>query len=143
MYNNYNRFGNSNRSQYSFSRPQQGQGFSRAPYRQPKKHSGCRFGQTGDKPYVHGWKYDRRNGLRSFIAGPYEGKKSSTKRFTSKSGKEWENWAVKITLSDGQTIWKQCLYQVASRRVFIQDMGLMMSPNSPNGGYVGPMKRKN
>ena len=144
--NQYRPFGGGNYQNYSFQKAgnqnrYQG-GFSRAPYRQQKKHSGAKFGQA-ENPFVHGWKYDRRNGLRSFIAGPYKGKNSSTKRFTSKTGKEWENWAVKIQLANGQIIWKQCLYQVASRRVFINDMGLMMSPNSPNGGYIGPIKRKN
>lgn len=102
-----------------------------------KKHSGCKFYENSGKPFIAGWNYSTRNGMRKFIASPYEGKTSSTKRTESKSGKHWENWRVKITLSDGQQIWHSCLYDVQNRRVFINDLHLMMSPKSPNGGYIG------
>jgi hypothetical protein len=106
------------------------------------KHSGCRFHEKDGKVFVAGWKYSRATGMLKFIASPYVGKKSSTKRFTSKNGKEWENWAVKITKADGTSNWLQCLYQVASRRVFINDMYFMMSPNAKNGGYIGRITSK-
>lgn len=102
-----------------------------------RKHSGCKFYNQGGKVFVSGWNYSSRNGMRKFIASPYTGKTSSTKRTMSKSGKEWENWRVKITLADGSQIWHSALYDCQTHRVYINDLYIMMSPKSPNGGYVG------
>ena len=128
--NNYNRgYNNNYRNNNNYKQ------------RTQKKHSGASFGYAhGDqeKPYIRGWKFDRRNGLRSFIASPYKG----TKRIRSKSGREWENWVVKITLSNGQQILKSGLYDVANRKVIIKDLGFVMNPKAKNGGYTGTFIQK-
>lgn len=112
--------------------------------RQVVKHSGCTSGITKNtnKPYVRGWKYDKRNGLRSFIAGPYESKNSTTNEHKSKTGRIWENWCVKITLSDGQTILKSALYDQMTGKVIIKELGYVMNPKGGKGGYVGTFTNK-
>lgn len=123
------------------------QGFKRTNnYRvnnnQPKKHSGCTAGFShGDatKPYVRGWKFDKRFGLRNFIAGPNK----KTKRSTSKNGREWENWTAKMQTGEGVKLFN-CLYDCFNKKVIIGDLGFVMNPKAANGGYVGPYyKRKN
>lgn len=104
-----------------------------------KKHSGCKFGMThvSDKPYVRGWKFDKTHGFRTFIAGPNK----KTKRVQSENGKDWENWTVKVSFPNGTQLYN-ALYDVSKRRVYIQDLGLMMSPSGGAGGYVGPFFRR-
>lgn len=135
--NNYSRGG------YNNNRYNNHQGGQNRPV---KKRSGASAGFANgeaDKPYVRGWKYDKTHGLRTFIAGTYKGKNSQTHRIKSKNGKEWENWFVKVTGPHGVTK-HNCLYDVQKKRVFIQDLGLMISPSSPGGGYTGPFfKKKN
>jgi hypothetical protein len=109
------------------------------------KHSGCTSGTyekdskgllcsgTTKINYIRGWKYDKRNGLRSFLACPY----SKTKTITSGTGKVWENWMVKVTLCDGQNLIMGGMYDVQSRKVIIKDLGFVMNPKGGKGGYVG------
>lgn len=105
-----------------------------------KKHSGAKFGYSNgeaDRPYVRGWKFDKTHGLRAFIAGPNK----KTKRVTSKNGREWENWTCKATTPHGVQLFN-ALYDVQKKRVYINDLGIVMSPNGGTGGYTGPYFRK-
>lgn len=131
-----------------------GNGFTKAPYNpqyQPrfnkpqKKHSGAKFGfvhgEEG-RPYVTGWNYSKSRGMVSIICSPYKGKSSETKRRTSKSGKVWENWKAKVKHERTmQTVWYNCLYDVNGRKVIIKDLGMVIKPSSPNGGYCGRFKK--
>lgn len=102
-----------------------------------KKKSGCKMGfAKGDpkRPYIRGWKADKTHGLRAFIAGPAK----NTKVHISKtSGREWENWTVKVTTPHGIELFN-CLYDVRDKKVLIKDLGLVMNPKGGVGGYVGP-----
>lgn len=104
------------------------------------KHSGCSAGQTKDgKPYVRGWKFDKRNGLRSFIAGPTK----NTENHKNKLGtKVWQNWAVKITMPSGESFLKSCLYDTTTGKVIINELGFVMNPKGGRGGYVGSFTNK-
>ncbi|MBN8863275.1 MAG: hypothetical protein J0H92_07885 [Sphingobacteriales bacterium] len=114
----------------------------RPQQRQQKKHSGCKFGYSNgdqERPHVRGWKFDKTHGMRAFIAGPNK----KTKRTTSRSGQTWENWTVKVTGPHGVQLYN-ALYHHEKKRVYINDLGIVMSPNGGSGGYVGPyFRRKN
>jgi len=128
-YNNYNRggyrsnnnYGNGNRNSYQ--------------QREQKKHSGCKSGtDRNGKPYVQGWKFDKRNGLRSFYATPYKG----TQEVKSKTGKVWQNWFVRIKNADGSEIKTSGMYDVSTGKVIIDSVGFVMNPRGGRGGYLGP-----
>jgi hypothetical protein len=106
-----------------------------------KKHSGCTTGLTkktnaheGGKPYVQGWKYDKRNGLRKFFASGYA---STTCGVSPSTGTKYETWVVKITLADGSSLIRPCMYYPETRRVVIRELGFVMSPKGGRGGYIG------
>ncbi len=117
---------NSNRNQYSV---------------QKRKHSGCKAGNDRNgQPFVRGWKFDRRHGLRSFLAVPYKG----TSEHTSNSGRVWYNWMVKISAAGSKPEIVSGLYDPSSGKVIIRDLSFVMNPRASNGGYVGSfIKRKN
>ena len=102
---------------------------------QPKKHSGATSGvDKNDNPYVRGWKYDKRNGLRSFLACPYKG----TKEVTSRTGRVWHNWMVKVTPQGQQSFIVSGLYDPQTKVVIIPELGFTMNPKGGRGGYTGP-----
>lgn len=127
----YDNGGYSRRSNRGYSSNRGGSG---------KKKSGCSAGVTREtnKPYVQGWKYDRRNGLRKFIAGPY----SKTQTVKSERGLEWENWCLKVTFSDGRSQLFNCMYDVLNRRVICKELGFVMNPRGGPGGFVGSFVNK-
>lgn len=107
---------------------------------QQKKRSGASFGYAqgdADRPYIRGWKYSRRVGLMKVIAGPNK----KTKRSTSKNGRQWEGWTAKVQTDFGTQLYN-ALYDVDKKRVFIQDLGLILNPSAPNGGYCGSFFRR-
>lgn len=107
--------------------------------REKKKRSGARFHNGKDgKPFITGWKYDRnQGGIVSFIASPFKSKNGETKRTKSASGREWENWVIKIQKPMSKEEWVYGLFDVQKRRVLIPELNLMLSPNGGKGGYTG------
>lgn len=90
----------------------------------PKKHSGATFkNDKNGNPIVIGWNYSKTLGMRSFICSPYKG----TKRVTSQSGQEWENWFVKCTVG-GQVMRYSGMFNLATKKVIIKDLGMVMNP---------------
>lgn len=123
----------SNRSEYrdNYSR--------NSNQREQKKHSGAKFGNDKNgKPYVSGWNYSRRNGLVSFLAVPYNG----TSEHQSKSGKTWLNVMVKVNPSMSKPFITSGLMDMASKKVIINELGIVMNPNAPRGGYCGKFGSK-
>lgn len=113
-----------------------------------KKHSGAKTGtyvpkswakypsdhkKTGYVPYVRGWNYSRRHGMRVFLCTPY----SKTKRVKSSSGKSWENWMVTIKQDGNKDVIVSGMYDVNSRKVIIDDLSMVINPSAPKGGYCG------
>src|SRR5690606_7896498 len=108
-YNNgYNRNNNGyNGSGYNNGYNNRGNSGYGNQQRPQKKRSGCKSGtDRNGKPYIQGWKYDKTNGLRKFYATPYSG----TQEVTSKSGKVWQNWFVRVTMPDGSEIKTSGMY---------------------------------
>jgi hypothetical protein len=101
----------------------------------PLKKSGCKAGTNKNgNLYVSGWNKSRSRGYITFIAFPYH----STSVYTSGTGKEWENWMIKIT-AGVDTILKPCLYERSTGRVICKELGLVANPKT---NYFGTMFRK-
>jgi len=102
---------------------------------QPRKKSGCKSGvnKNGNR-YVSGWNKSRSRGYITFIAFPYH----STSIHESNSGRQWENWIIKITQGTVTTM-KPCLHEVATGRVICKELGLIANPKT---NYFGTMFRK-
>jgi len=99
------------------------------------KHTGCKYhAQTKNgEPCLTAWNYSRRNGMRKFICAPTKG----TSDHESKTGKVWQNWMIKMTLSDGTTHLMSGLFDTSSRKLSCSQLGMTFNPNAPNGGYCG------
>lgn len=98
------------------------------------KHSGCKYGtDKNGNPYVRGWKYDKRNGMRSFLATPY----SKTKAHKSAAGREWHNWMVKIQPEGQPSSIVSGLYDPVSKKVIVPELGFVLNPKGGKGGYTG------
>lgn len=105
----------------------------------PSKKSGAKFGtDKHGNPYVRGWNASKQNGLVAFIAAPNK----NTRVHTSKSGREWENWTIKVSPKMGKPYLVNCLFDVMTKKVIVKEMGIVLNPNAPNGGYCGRFSRK-
>jgi hypothetical protein len=132
------------RQNQNYSRPSGGyQGMNyNQNQQQRKKHSGAvsgvskKDGLLGSKqiPFVRGWNYSKAHGLVSFFAAPY-GKTSAHKSKTS--GKMWENWMVKVSPKMAKPFIVSGLYDQMSGKVIINELGMVLNPKAPNGGYCG------
>lgn len=74
---------------------------------------------------VNAWRVSKRSGLMTASAFPV-----SDKEYTGDNGKVWLRYAVEIVSRDTgttQTYW--CLMDKASRKIFIKELGLVISPN--------------
>ncbi len=104
-----------------------------------KKHSGCKMslatkGSHQGSQVLTGWKYSKRTGMISIIASPY----SKTQEVISKSNRTWQNWMVKFTFKDTlQTKIYGGLFDVNNHKIIIKEIGWVLNPKAPNGGYVG------
>jgi hypothetical protein len=99
------------------------------------KKSGSKAGtDKNGAPYTTGWNASKRNGMVTFLATPYKG----SHVVTSRSGKDWMNVMVKIHYKDQmKTELKSGLRNMATGQVIINDLGIVLSPKSKNGGYCG------
>lgn len=138
-YNNYNRFGGNSARDFSFSKAgnqnrYQG-GFSRAPYAQPKKHSGAKAkSDKNGNPCIVAWNYSRSRGMLSIFIAPYK----NTAKHTSKAGKVYYNWIAKIfNKKTMQTSIIPCLVNEQCDKAVIQEIGFVVNCRASNGGYAG------
>lgn len=116
-------------------------GYQYQPQRQVKKHSGCKTGilKAGNfqgEQYVSGWNYSKAHGLRSFLATPYSKTKKS---ISKKTGTEWLNVVVKVQPKQQKAFLVSGMLEVRTNRVIIEELGMIMNPKAPNGGYCGTM----
>ncbi|MDB5230437.1 MAG: hypothetical protein JWN76_1242 [Chitinophagaceae bacterium] len=124
----------------TFSKPKQNWGVKKSGTSEQKKHSGCHAGKDkNDNPYVQGWKYSRRDGMRSFLATPYSKTKSVK---SADSGIEWQNWMVKISQEGKLPQITGGMYNPATKKVIVKDLGYIMNPKGGKGGYVGTFINK-
>lgn len=109
-----------------------------------KKRSGSKTGTYVDKKgnsvkYVNGWNASRRYGLCKFFATPTKG----TKDCTSQSGKQYRNWMVKYSIGQyGAEQTTTGFYEVATGKVRVPDLGLVMNPAMNYCGKSGKPKNR-
>ncbi|WP_447642439.1 MULTISPECIES: hypothetical protein [Chitinophagaceae] len=107
--------------------------------RPQRKKSGAKAGVgKNGKPYVQGWNASRQNGMVSFLCVPT----SNTGQHTSRTGRNWENWMVVVQPRMGASFLKSCLYDPSTGKCIISDMGIVLNPKAPNGGYCGRFGNK-
>lgn len=107
--------------------------------RQAKK-SGSKTGQDKNgNPYITGWKVDKRTGgLIKFLIVPT----SSTKQYTSKSGKQYEGWMAVVTFTQtGERVTRAAFVNLAEMKARIPSMNIVVNPRAANGGYCGKSGR--
>jgi hypothetical protein len=103
---------------------------------QKKKHSGAGHKTSvgkGGNPCTWGWNFSKRFGLVKFLCVFT----SATKVVDSGRNRTWANVMVKITkpMSAPQTV--SGMMDVHTGMVTIQDLGIVINPKAPNGGYCG------
>ncbi|RQO68509.1 hypothetical protein DBR40_19910 [Pedobacter sp. KBW01] len=100
-----------------------------------KKHSGCKYKATSKNgsPVTTGWNYSRRHGLVTFLCVTTK----NTEVHTSKSGKEWLNVMVKVTKPMCADTLVSGLMERHTGKVIVKEMGIVLNPKAPNGGYCG------
>lgn len=108
---------------------------------QPKKHSGCKTGtiskgEMQGETYVQGWNASKRFGMRTFLAVPYS---KSKPVISEKSGRKWLNVMVKVSQQGTKDFIVGGMMDMATRKVYISELRIVMNPNAPNKGYCGTM----
>lgn len=119
-----------------------------------KKRSGCTFGTAiNGGRYLRGWKYDKRNGLRSFFAFPKNYDKSETRSSAKPIVKTWKNettgktfevWQVKVQHEGGQVQIFPAIFNVGENKLVIERLGYVMNPKqfAHGQGYIGRYYRR-
>lgn len=130
-YNNGGSYGRG--SGQGYSRDYSGGGnYQRRP---AKKHSGCGKKTIDAKTGVvlYGWRL-AKGMMYKMYATPYAGTKIST----SKSGKQWANYFVRlINTSTGEIVKTSGLLNLSNHKLYIKELNLVANPSAPNGGYFG------
>lgn len=100
-----------------------------------KKRSGCQTGRWADGEYwTNGWKASKRFGLVKFSA--FTTKKTDS--IQSGSGRSWlTNILVKVQKEFEKEQLFSGLMDPNTGKVVIKDLGMVMNPKAPNGGYIG------
>ncbi|WP_131537999.1 hypothetical protein [Pedobacter nototheniae] len=100
-----------------------------------KKHSGCKYtpNSKNGTPVTTGWNYSRRNGLVTFLCVTTK----NTEVHTSKSGKEWLNVMVKVSKKMCKDELVSGLMERHTGKVIVKELGIVLNPKAPNGGYCG------
>lgn len=111
-----------------------------------KKHSGAKWvpirkGANKGKEAVSAWNFSRRKGLVSVLITPWD-KTHEIKAKTS--GRLWQNWMAKVFYKDiGMTQLFGAMFDPAKRKFFIKELGWVVNPQAPNGGYCGTFIKRN
>ncbi len=104
------------------------------------KKSGAKKGITKNGGrYTSGWRARKGFGLTSYFCAPTK----NTTEVTSKVGKLWlTSISVKIVNKDmSMSTLAWGLMESSTGKVIIQDLGLVINPNAPNGGVVADIGR--
>ncbi|WP_025146178.1 hypothetical protein [Pedobacter jeongneungensis] len=103
--------------------------------RPAKKHSGAKYKATSKNgtPVTTGWNYSRRHGLVTFLCVTTK----ATSVHTSKAGVEYLNVMVKISKAMSKDELVSGLMERHTGRVFVKELGIVINPKAPNGGYCG------
>lgn len=134
-YEAYDRsFNGGGRQNGNWSRGNRGGGYRSGG--EQKKRTGCKSGNKNGRQYITGWNYSRSRGMITFIAGPYR----NTQEVKSKNGRVWQNWFVKLfNKRTMQEIRTSGMYEVATGRLIMSDLGMIANPKT---NYFGSNRRK-
>lgn len=130
---------------YHRSAPQQAYPNSR----QIRKHSGARIkdGKNG-KPVIFGWN-KKRSAFLTIVACPNNGANALAKGgaiITNKKEQEYARWTATIVEKNTASVsTHSALYNLSTGKLYLPDLGMVVNPNAPNGGYFGrcvPSKRR-
>jgi hypothetical protein len=127
---------------YGGGYPQQAWGGYPPP---PKKRSGAKvtLGARGTKgegfEYVTAWNVSKDRGLITAFVFPYK----NTHEYKNSRGEVSETLMCKIEYKrTGQTKLVPCTRKISSGKVRIPELGMVINPKAPNGGYFGRFTKK-
>lgn len=131
----HNRY-NNRRNNYSNNR-----GFDR----QPKKRSGAKQGvitkgKNRDEGFIYlsAWKANKRHGLVT-VKG-FENQKSTRSEARS-TGNKFVTIMLEIVFRDsGNKMLELVNYNLTTGKVYIDQLGWVLSTKAPNGGFLGKVK---
>lgn len=110
---------------------------------QPKKHSGCKMTvYTPEKGKNAGQKMFVMNGWRKTKYGFFVIKCNPTNKSKAVAKGYLNSIACEVVnRSTGETNLHWGIFHIETKKVRIPDLGLVLNPNAPNGGYCGISKR--
>jgi len=115
---------------------------SHASHHRPrKKRSGAKCGVgTNGKFYVSAWNASRDKGL--IVVSAFENKKSKKYEVKS-SGKKFTMMIFEIVYrKTGNKVLELASFCTTTNKVYLKRLGMVISCNAPNGGYMGQIKRR-
>lgn len=107
--------------------------------REQKKHSGAKkvfmkAGQHQGEACLVAWNYSKGKGMVKVLITPY----GKTHESTSKNGRTWLNMFCKIFyVNTGVEIKTSVMVDANSYKGTVKELGWIVNPNAPNGGYCG------
>jgi hypothetical protein len=102
---------------------------------QKKKHSGAKF-KSSDKngnPCTTGWNFSKRFGLVTFLCVVT----SSSVKSESGTGKKYISVMIKVRKPMSADFVTGGIMNVATGQVTSDNLGIVINPKAPNGGYCG------
>ena len=100
----------------------------------PVTVKGILGGKIEQKPYTTGWNYSRRHGLVTFLCVEYS---KSVAVVSPTSNRTWLNVMVKVKKSMSPDFITSGMMDLSTGSVIIKDLGIVINPKAPNGGYCG------
>lgn len=107
--------------------------------RNRKKHSGASKGtDKNGKQYFRGWNFSQRRGMITVYVTAFK----STGEHSAANGNVYTNLMAKVEYKDSG-VEKLCgaLLSHSTGRVTIPELGMVLNPAAPNGGYFGKFSK--
>jgi hypothetical protein len=119
-----------------------GQGNFQNQYNQRpvKKHSGASKGtDKNGKQYFRGWNYSAARGMVTVFVSAYA---KSGEHTSSKSNVTYTNLLAKVEYKNSGVVRLMgALLSHTTNRVTIPELGMVLNPGAPNGGYFGKFSK--
>ena len=114
-----------------------------------KKRSGAKVVPVrdgGGEFVVVAWNYSSSRGMMSVICGERKtigGKEVKGVQYcTSESGNEYSKMMAKVSYKNsGVEKLIPCLMNTKTHKITLSEIGMVINPNAPNGGYFGKFSR--
>jgi hypothetical protein len=104
-----------------------------------RKHSGATKGtDKNGKQYFRGWNYSQQRGMLTIFVSAFK----SSGEHTAKNGNVYTNLMAKVQYKNSG-VEKLCgaLLSHSTGRVTIPELGMVLNPSAPNGGYFGKFSK--